>query len=89
MHFEFTVQGDAPPGSGQEGFTTSEALSHLYNDLSDVVAAYDKPRSTLLSTCTLALKYSVSSIFPWLALLVVAACTEIVFIAIGLSDDKW
>ena len=89
LHFYLTVQGDVPSYSSQEGFTTAEALSHLHKDLSDVVTMYDKPHSTLLSTCASALKYSVSSIFPWLALLVVAACTEIIFIAVGLSDDKW
>ncbi|KAL8593272.1 hypothetical protein ACOMHN_009926 [Nucella lapillus] len=71
-----------------EGFTTSEALSQLHKDITEVIAEYDKPSATLVSTCKSALKFTVSSVFPWPALLLTFACAGVLFIATGFTDDQ-
>ncbi|XP_076443312.1 transmembrane protein 94-like isoform X2 [Babylonia areolata] len=70
------------------GFTTSEALSQLHKDINEVIAEYDKPSEVLLSTCKSALQFSVSSVFPWPALLLMMVCTGTVFIAVGFTGNQ-
>ncbi|XP_070186267.1 transmembrane protein 94-like isoform X2 [Littorina saxatilis] len=78
------MAGDTSHG----GYSTAEALSQLHRDLGNIVAEHDDRRSTLLSSFASALKFTFSAIFPWPALLVIVACTEMVFFAVGFTNKE-